>query len=60
MKLNINDRIKYDDSIYVVVAIIWSTIYLRAVNDCPMQYDYEIKEVYKFYRDIEFIGNRQV
>lgn len=42
MKLNKNDRIKYDDSIYVVVAVIWSTVYLCAIEDGTTNYDYEI------------------
>lgn len=56
MKLNKDDRIKYNDSIYTVVAVIWSTVYLRAVNDDTADYDYEIQEVYKKYRDVEIIG----
>ena len=58
MKLNIGDRIKYEDSIYAVVAVIYTTVYLRAVNDDSTDYDYEINEVYKTYRDIEFLGKR--
>lgn len=58
MKLNKDDRIKYDDSIYAVVAVIWSTVYLRAVEDGTMNYDYEIEEVYKTYRDVEFLGRK--
>ena len=51
------DRIKYEDSIYTVAAVIWSTVYLCAISENATNYDYEIKEVYKFYRDVEFIGN---
>lgn len=58
MKLNKDDRIKYDDSIYTVAAVIWSTVYLRAVEDGTTDYDYEIDEVYKTYRDIEFLGKK--
>lgn len=58
MKLNKDDRIKYDDSIYAVVAVIWSTVYLRAIEDGTTNYDYEIDEVYKTYRDIEFLGKK--
>lgn len=58
MKLNIDDRINYDDSIYAVVAVIYTTVYLRAVNDDSTDYAYEINEVYKTYRDIEFLGKR--
>ena len=58
MKLNKGDRIKYNDSIYAVVAVIWSTVYLRAVDYGTIDYDYEINEVYKTYRDIEFLGKK--
>lgn len=58
MKLNIGDRIKYEDSIYAVVAVIYTTVYLRTVNDDNTDYDYEIQEVYKKYRDIEFLRKR--
>lgn len=58
MKLNKNDRIKYDNSIYAVVAVIWSTVYLRAVEDGTTNYDYKIEEVYKTYRDVEFLGKK--
>lgn len=59
MKLNKGDRIKYDDSIYVVVAVIWSTVYLRAVNDDSTNFDYEIQVIYKTYKDIEFLGKEE-
>lgn len=58
MKLNKDDRIKYYDSIYAVVAVIWSTVYLRAIEDGTTNYDYEIEEVYKTYRDIEFLEKK--
>lgn len=60
MRLNKDDRIKYDDSIYAVVAVIWSTVYLRAVEDGIANYDYEIEEVYKTYRDVEFLGKKVI
>lgn len=50
------DRIKYNDSIYTVAAVLFSTVYLRAMNDDTADYDYEIQEVYKKYRDVEIIG----
>ena len=56
MKLNMGDRIKSNGSIYTVVAVIWSTVSLRTVNDDTADYDYEIQEVYKKYRDVEIIG----
>lgn len=56
MRLKRGDRILYEDSIYAVVAVVWSTVYLRAVADDSTGYDYDISEVYKNYRDIEFFG----
>ena len=58
MKLNICDRIKYDDSIYEVVAIIWSTLYLCVVKDSTDDYEYKMQEVQKYYKDIEFLEKR--
>ena len=58
MKLTKDDRIKYDDSFYAVVAVIWSTVYLRAIEDGTTNYDYEIGEAYKTYRDVEFLGKK--
>ena len=56
MKLNTGDRIQYAGGIYTVVAVIYTTIYLRAVNDDSTDYDYEMQEIYKSYKDIEFLG----
>ena len=56
MRLKRGDRIFYDDSIYTVIAVVWSTVYLRAVVDDSTGYDYDISEVCKNYRDIEFFG----
>lgn len=56
MKLNTGDRIQYAGVIYTVVAVIYTTIYLRAVNDDSTDYDYEMQEIYKSYKDIEFLG----
>lgn len=59
MKLNIGDRIYYDDSIYAVVAVIYTTLYLRVVKDDSTNFDYEIQEIYKIYKDIEFLGKEE-
>ena len=56
MRLKIGDRILYEDSIYIVVAVVWSIVYLRDVVDDSTGYDYDISEVHKNYRDIEFFG----
>ena len=39
IKLNIGGKIYYEDSIYTVVAVIYTTVYLRAVNDDSTNYD---------------------
>ena len=56
MKLNDGDRIEYDDSIYTVVGMIGSTVYLRAVYDDSTNYDYKMREINKTYKDIEVLG----
>ncbi len=56
MKLNKGDRIKCDDSIYAVVAVIWSAVYLSAADDGSTDYDYEIEDIYKKYKDVEILG----
>lgn len=56
MKLNDGDRIEYDDSIYTVVGVIGSTVYVRAVYDDSTDYDYKMREIYKTYKDIEVFG----
>lgn len=58
MKLNMGDLIKYDVAIYEVVAVVWSTLYLRAVNSD--RYDYKIDNLGKLYRDIEFLGKEKI
>ena len=64
MKLNMGDLIKYDGAIYEVVAVVWSTLYLRTVNSD--RYDYKIDNLGKLYRDIEeheqnaIIGNNLI
>lgn len=54
MKLNKGDRIKYNDSIYAVVAVIMSTVYLRAENNA-VDFMYTEKELRDHYRDFEII-----
>lgn len=56
MKLNIGDRIKYNDSIYTVEAVLFSTVYLRAEKQSMSSYDYTMNEIYKTYRDVEFVS----
>lgn len=56
MKLNIGDRIKYNDSIYIVIGTYFTTIYLCETNDNNKIYNYKMQEIYKKYKDIEFLG----
>ena len=55
MKLNNGDRIKYNDSIYTVATVLFSTVYLCTAMDNSTDFDYTAKEVYKHYRDIEIL-----
>ena len=57
MKLNQKDSIFYDGHVYEVAAVIWSTVYLSAISE-ESTYQYTIEEVYKSYRDIEFLEER--
>lgn len=57
MKLNKGDKVRYNDRIYETVAVIWSTVYLRAM-DCENSVGcYDLQDIYGSYRDIEFIEN---
>lgn len=53
MRLNRNDRISYNNSVYTVTAVIWNTLYLQKTDD-GSGYDYTMEEVQKYYHDIEF------
>jgi len=58
MKLNRNNRISYDGFVYAVVAVIWGTVYLQKTdNECD-DYDYTMQDVYRYYKDIEFVDGR--
>lgn len=55
MKLNKGDCIKYDECIYAVVAVIWSTVYLQKVSDVG-DYDYTMDQLHEAgYKDIEIL-----
>ncbi len=58
MKLIKSDRISYDGCIYNVIAVIWNTVYLQKTDDRCSAYDYTMQDVYKNYRDIEFIESK--
>ena len=55
MKLNKGDCVKYDDCIYTVIGVIWSTVYLQKLCDIG-DYDYTMEQLYENgFRDIEII-----
>ena len=56
MKLKNGSRSLGEDCVHEVVAVVWSTVYLRRV-DCK-DYDYTMDEVYESYRDIEYLKER--
>lgn len=56
MKLNKNDRIKYDDSIYIVLVVVWNTVYLQKVNDNGKDYRFTMEELHdEGFRDVEIL-----
>lgn len=59
MKLNKGDRVRYDGSMYEVVAVVLATVYLRESSDCGTDSGncYDMQDVYKNYRDIEILEN---
>ena len=52
--LNIGNRIKYNNTIYRIVGINFSTYYLRADNSTS-SYDYDMQDVYRQYKDFEIL-----
>lgn len=52
--LNIGNRIKYNNTIYRIVGINFSTYYLRADNNTS-SYDYDMQDVYRQYKDFEIL-----
>lgn len=55
MQLKIGNRIKKDNDIYTVVAVLMSTVYLRPAAENGAEYDYTIEEIQDYYKDIEFV-----
>lgn len=55
MRLNKGDKIKYDELIYEVVAVVFNTLYLQKVEDGSNAYLYTMDQVYEKYKDIEFL-----
>lgn len=55
MKLNKGDKIKYDELIYEVGAVIFNTVYLQKTNNTNGAYKYTMEQIYTKYHDVEFI-----
>ena len=55
MKLNTGNKIKCNNLVYEVIAVIFSTVYLCPAKDSSTEFDYTSDEVYKFYRDFEIL-----
>lgn len=36
-----------------------STVYLRAVEDNSTQFNYNMDDIYYYYKDIEFLGKKE-
>ena len=58
MKLIKGDTIKYDGSIYNVVGVIMGTVYIQKVDNGNGDYKYTMEQVYKSYRDIEILEQK--
>lgn len=59
MKLSKGDRIKYDDSVYNVVAVIMGTVYIQKADDGNSGFKYTMDQVYGTYRDIEILKTEE-
>lgn len=56
MKLKQKDRIRCEDGIYEVIAVIWNTVYIQKVTDSNNTFTFIMDEVNQVYRDVEIIG----
>lgn len=56
MKLNKNDRIKYDNLVYIIIAVVWNTVYLQKASDDGKDYDFTMEQLHEGgYRDVEIL-----
>lgn len=56
MKLNKNDRVRYNGFMYEVVAVVLATVYLRKLkNENNSDTCINIDDVYETYRDVEIL-----
>lgn len=58
MRLNIGDLVEYDNDIYEVFAIIFTTLYLKKSLFDSTKIKYTIKQVYEKYHDIEILKEK--
>lgn len=56
MKLNKGNRIKYDDSIYIILAVVWNTVYMQKANDNGKDYRFTMEQLHdEGFRDVEIL-----
>ena len=59
MELNRGNIIKYNTTLYTVVAVIFKTAYLQKSNSTKEQYDYTLEEIKEFYH-VEFFKEKEI
>lgn len=60
MELNRGNIIKYNNTLYTVVAVVFKTVYLQKSNSTKEQYDYTLDEIKEFYHVEFFKENKNV
>ena len=60
MELNRGNIIKYNNTSYTVVAVVFKTAYLQKSNSTKEQYDYTLEEIKEFYHVEFFKENKNV
>lgn len=58
MELNRGNIIKYNNTLYTVVAVVFKTVYLQKLNSTKEHYDYTLEEIKKFYH-VEFFKEKK-
>ena len=60
MELNRGNIIKYNNTLYTVVAVVFKTVYLQKSNSTKERYDYTLDEIKEFYHVEFFKENKNV
>ena len=60
MELNRGNIIKYNNTLYTVVAVVFKTAYLQKSNSTKERYDYTLDEIKEFYHVEFFKENKNV